>query len=293
MPVFCIGNLTAGGAGKTPVALSILHRLIERGRMAQALSRGYGGRMKGPLLVDIDRDDAGDVGDEPLLLARTAPCWISADRPAGARAAAAAGADVIVMDDGFQNPSLEKDLSLLVVDGPTGFGNGRLLPAGPLREPPERGIARADALIILGDDRHGLEDRWSHRLPVLSGTLQPKNGDRWRDRRVIAFAGIGRPQKFFSTLAATGARILERYSFADHHPYTANDVALLIDAADRLGATLVTTEKDGLRLPDRLLARTELFPVTVKWAEPAALDRLIEMGLAGKGNGGQNGEKAQ
>ena len=199
-PVVCVGNLVAGGAGKTPVALSLVTALQRRGLSVHCLSRGYGGRESGPLRVDREHHSYREVGDEPLLLAAQAPTWIARDRAAGARAAVTAGAEVIVMDDGFQNPSVKKTLSLLVIDGAVGLGNGRLIPAGPLREAPSAGLARAQAAVILGQDRRGLASQLPTQLPVLDAALMPPaKGWTPAGQRFLAFAGIGRPEKFFTT----------------------------------------------------------------------------------------------
>jgi tetraacyldisaccharide 4'-kinase len=221
IPVICVGNLTLGGTGKTPVTQTILTRLAAMGYRAEALSRGYGGRLKGPVRVDPASQTARDVGDEPLLLARTAPAWISRDRPAGAMAAAADGAQVLVMDDGHQNPTLRKRLSFVVIDGVAGWGANRVFPAGPLREPVAKGLARADAVIVMTPDADTLPDYHGLGLadleiPVLHAWLTP-TGLPPRGQ-LVAFAGIGRPQKFFDALQASGAALAETDQFADHQP---------------------------------------------------------------------------
>ncbi len=273
-PVICVGNLVAGGAGKTPTVLALLARLQAQGRRPAALLRGYGGRQAGPLAVDPERHDAAEVGDEALLLAARAPTWVARDRLAGARAAAAAGAELLVTDDGFQNPRLAKDLSLLVIDGASGLGNGRVIPAGPLREPLARGLARADALVIVGPDRHGLARRAGGK-PVLGAALRPRGPAALRGRRLLAFAGIGRPAKFFATLEDLGAELVATAGFADHHPYTAAELDRLAAQAAAAGATLITTEKDALRLPAAHRAAVETLAVELVFAQPAALDRLL------------------
>jgi len=292
VPVVCVGNLTAGGAGKTPVALAIAERLCADGLAVHMLTRGYRGRARGPLSVDPAVHDAGAVGDEALLLAAAAPTWVARDRAAGARAAAAAGARAIVMDDGFQNPSLAKDLSILVVDGETGFGNGRVMPAGPLREPPADGLARADAVVVLGEDRAGVARAAAGRdfgrgpLPVLTGRLRPPEAEAaaWRGRDVVAFAGIGRPEKLFDTLEAAGARLVARVGFPDHHAYTPEEVMRLLEMAAAAGATPVTTAKDRVRLPEAVRGSVAVLPVAVAWDEPARLDGLLApVALAARG----------
>lgn len=277
LPVLCVGNLVAGGAGKTPVALSLGARLRARDIAVAFLTRGYGGRLKGPVQVDPARFDARLVGDEALLLARVAPCWVAADRLAGARAAAAAGAQLVIMDDGFQNPWLAKDLSLLVIDGEVGFGNRRLIPAGPLREPLAQAFARADALVLLGEDRADIGSLLPPRLPLLHARIEPdSSGEALRGRAVVAFAGIGRPAKFFATLAALGCDLVGRHEFADHYLYRVHDLLLLADKADKLGAILVTTAKDAVRLPESMRAMVAILSVEVVWRDQAALERLLE-----------------
>ncbi len=274
-PVICVGNLTAGGAGKTPIVLSLAKILTGRGVKVHILSRGYGGRMRGPLLVDPKRHDARDVGDEPLLLANAAPCWVSASRPAGARAAIAAGAQAILMDDGLQNPSLAKDWSLLVIDGGYGLGNGRVLPAGPLREDAARGIARADAVAVMGEDEAGIAGSLAGKT-VLRARLAPAEPGKFAGRAFIAFAGIGHPEKFFRSAEEAGARLLTRHPFADHHRYRESELAALMVRARAAGAALLTTEKDWVRLPLEWRVRVESFPVNVEWREPKELDRLLD-----------------
>jgi tetraacyldisaccharide 4'-kinase len=272
VPVLCVGNLVAGGAGKTPVALDLAHRLAARGARPHLLSRGYGGSAAGPLAVDPARHDAKQVGDEALLLARAAPTWIGADRVAGARAAIAAGARVIVMDDGFQNPGLAKDLALLVIDGSYGFGNGRVIPAGPLREPIAAALARADAVVVMGADEASVAGRLGGKR-VLAARLVPVAA---LAGPVVAFAGIGRPEKFFRTLVDSGATLVAQKSFPDHHPYRAADLVQLGAAAERAGARLVTTAKDAVRLPPDWRPRVAVLEVAVAWRDEAALDTLLD-----------------
>lgn len=279
VPVICAGGLTLGGAGKTPLAIALLTRLSARGRRPHALLRGYGGSAKGPLRVDPARHDAALVGDEALLLASYAPVWVAADRPAGARAAQAAGADVVVMDDGLQNPSLATDLALLVVDGEAGLGNGRLLPAGPLRERPERALARVQALVVVGDGpAAGLpETAASCGLPVLRAALVPPPlPPDLRRHPVVAFAGIARPAKFFATLRAAGFDLVLRVGFPDHHRYTEREITNLRALAAARGAVLMTTEKDMVRLPPAWRGGITALPVSLAFAEEAALDRLLD-----------------
>lgn len=279
VPVLCVGNLVAGGTGKTPVVRDLVERLRARGVAAASLSRGHGGRLTGPVAVDPARHGADDVGDEPLLLARHHPAWIGRDRIAGARAMAAAGAGAIIMDDGFQNPSLRKDLALVVVDGGTGFGNGRVIPAGPLREPLTAGLSRADALVVIGEGGGLAAARAVARgLPVLTARLVPDASVAagLRGRAVLAFAGIGRPEKFFATLRDVGARVVEQVAFADHHPFTPAQFLALTGRAERMGAVPVTTEKDAMRLTPDWRDRVITLPVRLSWDDPAMVERLLD-----------------
>ncbi|MFH1556474.1 MAG: tetraacyldisaccharide 4'-kinase [Pseudomonadota bacterium] len=252
VPVICIGNPTVGGAGKTPTALALLARLTARGATPFALLRGHGGREAGPLLVDLARHDAAAVGDEALLLAQAAPTVVSRDRVAGARLAVARGASHIVMDDGFQNPSLHKDAAMLVVDGAAGLGNGQVLPAGPLRAPFPGQVARADALMIIGTGAAGeqLAARAAGQMPVLRGHLVADADDAaaLAGQRILAFAGIGRPEKFFQTLRDLNLDVAACRAFPDHHPYSPADLSSLHREARAGGLSLVTTAKDAARL---------------------------------------------
>ncbi len=272
-PVICIGNLTLGGAGKTPVAIAILQRLTAMRASPVALSRGYGGAAAGPLKVEPDHR-ASEVGDEPLLLARHAPTIIAKDRAAGARAAMEAGAGVIVMDDGFQNPSLPKDLSIAVVDSETGFGNGRVFPAGPLREAAKDGLERADAVILMGrgpfDPGHPVTLRAQLRAPLAAV---------FDDRRVVAFAGIGRPEKFYQSLQRAGADIIAVFSYPDHHAYSEDDIQRMKAVSRSRDAALATTEKDYVRLPPGLRKGVLTLPVEVQFEDDRALDALLRTAL--------------
>ncbi len=277
VPVVCIGNLVTGGAGKTPVAISIGRRLSELGVNVHFLTRGYRGRERGPIAVDPDRHTARDVGDEPILLAAFAPTWVARDREAGARAAAAAGAGAIVMDDGLQNPTLAKDLALLVVDGETAFGNGRIMPAGPLREPIRKALARVQAIVVMGEDTSGIGGLLAAGPhPVLSASLLP-DGDtaQWRGARMVAFAGIGRPEKFFTLLDRLGCSLIARMAYPDHHAYQVQELTRMIDLAEAGQAGLVTTAKDYVRVPAALRSRIQVLPVRVAWENEAMLDRVL------------------
>jgi tetraacyldisaccharide 4'-kinase len=248
VPVICVGNVSAGGAGKTPVVLALARMFQEQKINVHILTRGYGGRIAGPARVVPKMHDAGAVGDEALLLAAAAPTWVARDRVAAARLAIDRGAKLLLLDDGFQDPSLAKSVSLLVVDGTVGFGNGKAIPAGPLRETPRRALRRADALIVLGHDATGLTQR-VRGIPLLKARLLPSYRADLAHKKVFGFAGIGRPEKFRATLEQIGARVVGFRAFADHHRFSPQEQAQLREAAQRAGATLVTTTKDAVRLP--------------------------------------------
>ncbi len=274
IPVICVGNLTLGGTGKTPVAENIRSLLTERGMRAATLSRGYRGKLKGPIQVDPALHTAQDVGDEPLLLAQSGEAWIGADRAGAARTMQAAGVEAIVMDDGHQNPSLYKDLSLVVVDGGNPVGNGFVFPKGPLREPVNSGLQRADGVIWIGSQSPP-PGTVPHHLPLMRAQLAGKNPPP--QGPLIAFAGIGRPQKFFDTLAEGGGDLSETVPFPDHHAFTAGDVRLLQALASERGARLVTTTKDHVRLPLSLREETVAFEVALQFEgqSQSVLDALL------------------
>jgi tetraacyldisaccharide 4'-kinase len=287
IPILCVGNPTVGGAGKTPTALSVARFLIAAGERPAFLSRGYGGRMGGPVRVDPSSHTAADVGDEPLLLAQAAPTIVARDRAAGADFARQAGASVIVMDDGFQNPSLTKDLSILVIDARRGAGNGRIFPAGPLRLDLEHQLDRAGILLVIGtgDGAGAIADQARTRnIPIFRGQLEPDKASiaAIREQEALAFAGIGDPEKFFQTLERCGIKVRVRRSFPDHHRYTAADAAALIGESNRLGLVPLTTEKDLVRLASNheasiaaLKARTRALPVTLTFDQEAEFKQLI------------------
>lgn len=275
VPVVCIGNAGVGGAGKTILARHVLGIYEARGVLPCALSRGHGGRVKGPALVDPARHGAGDVGDEALLLAATAATIVARDRAAGARLAVAEGARVIVMDDGLQNPGLVKSVSLLTIDGGAGFGNGRLLPAGPLRESVVAAAARCDAAVMIGDDARGARAMLPPALPVLTARIVVRGPVPLRGRRVVGFAGIGRPDKFFESLAGLGVELVATRGFPDHHRYTVADLARLRGFAAHHRARLATTEKDAVKLPDAFLADCLIIRAGLAFDDPAALSDLL------------------
>ncbi|MDE2239105.1 MAG: tetraacyldisaccharide 4'-kinase [Rhodospirillales bacterium] len=268
----CVGNVGVGGSGKTVVALDILTRLPGR---PFALTRGYGGALRGPLLVERGLHTAAEVGDEALLLAELAPTIKAEDRAAGGRLALAEGATAIVMDDGLQNPALRKDLSLLVIDGGYGFGNGLLLPAGPLREPVQSAAWRCHAAVLVGDDETGALAQLPPSMPVLRASMMPDCVEPLGRRPVIAFAGIGRPEKFFRSVLSLGAELVNSHAYPDHHVYAAKEAkALLAEAADT-GAKLVTTAKDFVKLPAALRAACLVVRARLAWEDEAALDLLL------------------
>jgi tetraacyldisaccharide 4'-kinase len=278
LPVICVGNLVAGGAGKTPVVEAIASWLRARGINAHCLSRGYGGRLTGPLRVDPGRHQAADVGDEPLMLAQTLPVWIARDRVAGARAIVEAGGEAVVMDDGLQNPSLVKDLSIAVIDAEQGIGNGHVIPAGPLREPLGDGLARVQALVIMGDGAW-LSSALGDAVPdhaVLEAQILPRpEADRLAGARAVAFAGIGRPEKFFETLMGLGVELVSAHPFPDHYVYSADEIMTMVDEAHAADARLVTTEKDQARLSAEARPMVEALPVAVEFADWTALGAVL------------------
>lgn len=274
-PVICVGNLVAGGAGKTPIALAVANRLKKSGVSVHFLSRGYLGREKGPVRVDLDRHTARDVGDEPLLLAAHAPTWVSLDRSAGA-AAASNRADVVIMDDGFQNGSVQKDLSIVVVDGIYGFGNGRVIPSGPLREPLAGGLARADLIVLLGGSQSILKGSTLALPTVISARLEPvEDSTKYFGRRIVAFAGIGRPQKFFDTIREMGSDLIATHSFSDHHQYEPAELSALRAQALQENAELLTTEKDLVRIGRDNAGGISSLKIRVAWQNTASLDAAL------------------
>jgi tetraacyldisaccharide 4'-kinase len=301
LPVLCVGNLTVGGAGKTPTALALAARLIAIGEKPWFLSRGYGSdaEHRPPLRVDLAQHSAHHVGDEPLLLARAAPTLVSADRVAAARIAAEQGATVLILDDGLHNPALEKDLKLIVVDAAAGIGNRRCLPAGPLRAPLADQLEFADALLLLGDGAQGEHVAECARhlgKPIIRGRLALIGDEaaKLRGRRIYAFAGIGRPEKFFASLGQAGAELAGAVAFPDHHPYRQDEIARLQRAAEESDAMLVTTEKDfvrmqpGARFVDPALPAPVPIAAKIIFSDAGGLDALIERALI-RAREGRNG----
>ncbi len=301
LPVICVGNFTAGGGGKTPTAIAIASLLKALGAKPAFLTRGYGGTSEGPVFVSKGQSAEG-VGDEPLLLVEAAPTMVAADRVAGAKAIEATEADAIVMDDGFQNPSLAKDLSLVVVDAWAGIGNGLVMPAGPLRAPFPVQMARAGALVVIGDGGRAaplIEAFAREGKPVIRARMVPRQDRRWLTvLPVIGFAGIARPSKFFDTLRGNGARLIDARSYPDHYRYGERQARSLLKEAKDYNAMLVTTEKDWVRLPDddgsdaaELKHRSRPFAIAIEFDDVAAVKELLAAAM-GKARGARRGSAA-
>lgn len=285
IPVICIGNIVAGGSGKTPAALAIL-QIIKNNMMANApcfMTRGYGGKMRGHFLVNRDSHTAEDVGDEPLLLAAHAPTIVAPNRRQGARYAMHNHYDLIVMDDGLQNPHLFKDIRFIVIDGRTGFGNRHLLPAGPLREPLNAGLSRADAFIVIGADQTGALAVLPAGKPVFSAEIVvPESWIADKQTPYVAFCGLAHPEKFRNSLAQTGINIAAWHTFPDHYNFAAKDLNHLAEEAKCLGARLITTEKDAVRIPAELARHLPLdvLPVKISWRDEMAVTEFLKQKIA-------------
>lgn len=289
VPVICVGNPTLGGAGKTPTALALAQMLAAMGERPFFLSRGYGGSEAGPLLVDPARHTAAEVGDEPLLHARAFAAVVARDRVAGAKLAVEQGASVLVLDDGFQNPSLVKDCALLVVDRTRGIGNGRVFPAGPLRAPLDVQLALAQGIVLVGDGDAAnfvAKRAETHKLPLFSAKLIPDAAatKEFSGKKILAFAGIGHPEKFLTTLTALGAEVVDSRAFPDHHRFSASEAEALVSSAKSRGLTLVTTEKDLARMQgdpalSELAASSRALPVRLQFEDEGAVRDLLKRTL--------------
>lgn len=276
VPVICVGNVTAGGTGKTPIVMAIAATAHAMGIEAAVVSRGYGGALQGPVKVDPARHGVADVGDEPLLIAAQAPIWVAKDRVAGVRSAISNGAALVILDDGFQNPCLHKDYSLIVVDGGFGFGNEHVLPAGPLREPLGKAMERADLVVLMGRDDAGVRDKIPPTVLSENASLRPKPPESLPPgTKCIAFAGIGLPEKFFSSLRAIGLDVLAEYPFPDHFMYAPADLDALVKEAASKQAVLVTTAKDHVRLPSDMAGAVQVLEVTVEFESKDLPNALI------------------
>lgn len=283
VPVICVGNVNLGGTGKTPTVIALVQALQARGKKPAVISRGHGGSIFGPEKVDPVRHTSAEVGDEPLLIAAFAPVWIAKERARAAQAACASGADVIVMDDGLQNPDVAKTFSFVVVDGRRGFGNEYCFPAGPLREPVAKALERADAIVVVGPPNDRLSSRLAEHpgIPVLKSELKPlPTGMDWEGARVLAFAGIGHPEKFFTTLRDLGAELCSTVALDDHQTISPALIARLAQDSARLGAQLVTTEKDAVRLTQSQRANVMVLPVRLSFDDPAGVETLLTKAMA-------------
>ncbi|MDA0362017.1 MAG: tetraacyldisaccharide 4'-kinase [Proteobacteria bacterium] len=281
VPVICIGNLTVGGTGKTPTVIALAQRLITQGYNPSIVSRGYGGSQKGPLKVNEQIHKFNDVGDEPLLLSSIAPTWVAKNRRLGIIAAVKQGANIILLDDGFQNKKIYKDISIVTVDAYRGFGNGLLLPAGPLREPIYSGLSTANFLISIGDDeshKNFINKLSLERTPtIISGRLAPiKTGMDWENLSVFAFAGIGNPEKFFLNLRNLGAKVVNTIALSDHQIFDKKLLLRLETESSEINAQLVTTEKDAIRLPHEFRKKVLSLPVRLEISSWAEIEKLVE-----------------
>ena len=285
VPVLCVGNFIAGGAGKTPTAIAVCEAAVKHKFKPGFLSRGHGGRTPGPLLVDPAIHHAAEVGDEPLLLAEVAPTVISVDRPAGAARLIAMGCDLIILDDGFQNPKLAKDFNLVVVDAGRGIGNGMTLPAGPLRAPLSVQMALADAVIVIGDGAAGdqaIRETARRGKPVYIARTVPARKSGWKGKRCLAYAGIGDPSKFFASLREAGADVVAGHGFPDHHVFTDEEIGELLREEEEENLALVTTSTDMARLrhagalSDELAARSEVFEIRLEFDDPRTVKLVLD-----------------
>lgn len=279
--LICVGNAVVGGSGKTPTCLALGKHALEKGLDIHYLTRGYGGTEVGPTRVDLSRHDAASVGDEALLLAAMAPTWVARDRAAGAVQAAAAGADLIIMDDGLQNPSIRKTYTLLTIDGTFGFGNGLPMPAGPLREFRGCALARSDRCLIIGPADDALLATLEGTVPLSRADIRPATDlADLKDKKIVAFAGIGHPEKFFAMLSAIGLQVADTVGFSDHHVYSERDLERLRLSAKRHQAMLVTTTKDHVRLPTEFQADVQAIHVGLHFTDQSDWGEILDEALA-------------
>jgi len=276
VPVICVGNFTAGGAGKTPLVIDLARALCSSDQKPHLLTRGFGGSLRGPVLVDRQSHVASEVGDEPLLLAAIAPTWVSHNRAKGAQRAIKNGASIIIMDDGFQNPTIVKSFSIIAVDGGYGFGNGKVIPAGPLRENVKAGLRRCDAVIIIGNDRHDVENFVGAECPVYRTRIVASPESSITEKKVLAFAGIGRPSKFYETLSDLGYEVVGKFDFSDHHKFKEEEITMICDRAQKLGAIPITTEKDHARLPIETRAKIKVIKICIEWEDSNARESILK-----------------
>jgi tetraacyldisaccharide 4'-kinase len=276
IPVICVGAATVGGAGKTPLTAALARRLRQQGRKVHIITRGYGGNEKGPLRIEPGRHLAKDVGDETLILLQSAPTWVARDRIAGAVAAAQDGAEMVLLDDGLQNSRIAKDLSILTIDGISGFGNRWQLPAGPLREPVSKAAQRCQLAVIIGPDETGAAARLPKSLPVLEARIEPVGADALKGKRWVGFCGLGAPGKFRRTIEDMGLELLSWHEFPDHHRYSERQLDRLRDEAIGLKAGLLTTRKDWVRIPQDINQGITPLDIAMRFEDEELLDGLLK-----------------
>lgn len=278
VPVMCVGNLTAGGSGKTPTAIALANMLVEKNIVKNPyfVTRGYGGSNKKTRRITV-HDTPSETGDEPILLVKHCKTIVSVNRYDGAQMAAAEGADLVILDDGFQNNSLHKDISILVIDGKRGFGNRKILPAGPLREAPNAGFKKADIVIIIGDDQHKISQDIPEKSPVFFANVEPRTDqERKQKNKYIAFAGLGIPEKFKDTLIENNYSLIDFIPFPDHYKYKEKELEQLLKRAETQNATLITTEKDILRIPPKYSKHIQTLPIRLRFEQENTLSKYLE-----------------
>ena len=273
----CIGNLNVGGTGKTPTTIALAQHFLKKGLQVHVVSRGYKGKFQGTFLVDPQKHKSDEVGDEPLLMSEFTSVWVSNKRKNGIAAAENAGAQIVLLDDGFQDPSFHKDFSLIVVDGEKGFGNKKCMPAGPLRENIVQGFKRADALVIVGQRIYKFDTFPTH-LKIIHSTLKPiETGMNWKEGKYLAFAGIADPSKFFKTLRSLGANLIDCVALSDHQNLDGQVLKRLERKANSAHAQLVTTEKDAVRLSKTFRKKVLSLPVRIEFDDKNELENLFNI----------------